>query len=180
MMTVVIGGSGSGKSEYAETYIQGLGSEFQKYYLATMQVFGEEGRKKVLRHRELRKDKGFITIERTVSVENAISDMRDPEHACILLECMSNLAANEMFQADTMFTADVVTEKVMKSISILEEQCTHLIVVTNNIFEDGIQYDKSTMEYLRALGQINTELCKRADEVVEIVVGIPLVIKKGK
>lgn len=180
MMTVIIGGSGSGKSEYAEHYIQGFGSEFQRYYLATMQVFGEEGRKKVLRHRELRKGKGFITIERTDSVEDAINDMQNPEKACVLLECMSNLTANEMFRAETMFSADVVAENVMKSIHVLKEQCAHLVLVTNNIFEDGIRYDEGTTEYLRALGRINTELCKKADEIIEIVVGIPLVMKKGK
>ena len=34
-----------------------------RYYIATMEVFGEEGRKKVERHKKLRQGKGFITIE---------------------------------------------------------------------------------------------------------------------
>ena len=36
------------------------------------------------------------------------------------------------------------------------------------------------MEYIQALGLINERLASMADEVVEVVVGIPLLIKGGK
>ena len=49
----------------------------------------------------------------------------------------------------------------------------------NNVFEDGIVYDTSTMEYLRALGSINVRLAERSDVVVEVIAGIP-VARKGK
>ena len=54
------------------------------------------------------------------------------------------------------------------------------MIVTNNVFEDGINYDATTMEYIRAMGSINEKLALMADEVVEVVVGIPLTIKEGK
>ncbi|MDE7272450.1 MAG: bifunctional adenosylcobinamide kinase/adenosylcobinamide-phosphate guanylyltransferase, partial [Lachnospiraceae bacterium] len=69
MMTLIIGGSGSGKSSYAERCAVSLSqmeeeqkAECRKYYLATMQVFDgdAEGRRKVDRHRQLRWNKGFI------------------------------------------------------------------------------------------------------------------------
>ena len=63
MMVLIIGGSGSGKSAYAEEYIGRIAGKGNKYYLATMQVFDEEGKKKVSRHQRLRKNKGFLTIE---------------------------------------------------------------------------------------------------------------------
>ncbi|MDE7428998.1 MAG: bifunctional adenosylcobinamide kinase/adenosylcobinamide-phosphate guanylyltransferase, partial [Lachnospiraceae bacterium] len=48
MMILVIGGSGSGKSSYAEEVAGSVSEEdMKKYYLATMQIFDEEGRKKV-------------------------------------------------------------------------------------------------------------------------------------
>ncbi len=46
MMVLIIGGSGSGKSAYAEEYIGRIAGKGNKYYLATMQVFDEEGKKK--------------------------------------------------------------------------------------------------------------------------------------
>ena len=66
-MILVTGGSGCGKSSYAENRIQELAraQDGTIYYLATMQVYGEEGRRKVQRHIELRRGKGMITVEQT-------------------------------------------------------------------------------------------------------------------
>ena len=44
---MINGGSGSGKSAYAEECIVRMSQGLSRYYLATMQVYGEEGRKKV-------------------------------------------------------------------------------------------------------------------------------------
>ena len=72
---------------------------------------------------------------------------------------------------------EVVTEKIVKEIETLNKKVTHLVIVSNNVFEDGQVYDKTTMAYIRAMGRINEMLADMADEVVEVVVGIPLVIK---
>ena len=61
MFTLVTGGSGSGKSEYAESLVDSWNDP--KIYIATMMPFDEETRKKIQRHREMRRDKGFITLE---------------------------------------------------------------------------------------------------------------------
>ena len=45
-MILVIGGSGSGKSAYAEKVALECQKEKRHFYLATMHVFGEEGPKK--------------------------------------------------------------------------------------------------------------------------------------
>ena len=60
MITLVLGGSGSGKSAYAEHLLDG---KTNKYYIATMQVYDAEGEKKVARHRRFRAGKGFVTME---------------------------------------------------------------------------------------------------------------------
>ena len=53
-MILVIGGSGSGKSAYAEKVALECQKEKRHFYLATMHVFGEEGQKKVERHKRMR------------------------------------------------------------------------------------------------------------------------------
>ncbi len=63
MITLVTGGSGSGKSEYAEGLILDSSCS-RRFYVATMIAYGKEGRDKVERHRMLRQGKGFITIEK--------------------------------------------------------------------------------------------------------------------
>lgn len=51
-MIVVMGGSGSGKSAYAEQLVMEQ-PERNRYYLATMRIYDAEGEKKVVRHRRM-------------------------------------------------------------------------------------------------------------------------------
>ena len=51
MFSLIYGGSGSGKSAFAEQAVCTLAKDQKKYYLATMQIFDEEGQKKIERHR---------------------------------------------------------------------------------------------------------------------------------
>lgn len=176
MMTLIIGGSGSGKSAYAEDSIVSLSKDRKKYYIATMQIYDEEGEKKMERHRILRSGKGFSTIEQPVDIEKAAEKMEDGERTA-LLECISNLTANEMFSGEVPETEEVITEKIVGGIASLNRKLTHLVIVSNNVFEDGNVYDDTTMAYIRAMGRINQKLAELADEVVEVVVGIPFMIK---
>ena len=176
MMTLIIGGSGSGKSAYAEDYMVSISEDRKKYYIATMQIYDEEGKRKVERHRMLRGGKGFSTIEQPIDIGKAAEKMEDGERTA-LLECISNLTANEMFLGEIPGTEEVITEKIVGEIAVLNRELTHLVIVSNNVFEDGNVYDKTTMAYIRAMGRINQKLAEMADEVVEVVVGIPIVIK---
>ena len=177
MMTLILGGSGSGKSAYAENYIQNISQNRKKYYLATMQVYDEEGRKKIARHQKMRSGKGFFTIEQPKTIENALEKMEAGEKTA-LLECMSNLIANEMFSGEMINKQAAVTEKVAKGMLALRDELTHFVIVSNNVFEDGRVYDETTMEYIRAMGKMNEILADMADEVIEVVVGIPFTVKE--
>lgn len=176
MMTLIIGGSGSGKSVYAEDYMVSISEDRKKYYIATMQIYDEEGKRKMERHRMLRGGKGFSTIEQPVDIGKAAEKM-EAEDRTALLECISNLTANEMFSGEAPETEEVIIEKIVGGIAVLYRELTHLVIVSNNVFEDGNVYDKTTMAYIRAMGRINQKLAEMADEVVEVVVGIPIVIK---
>mgnify|MGYP000447167111 CR=1 FL=1 len=67
MFHLITGGSGSGKSEYAEQKLMEYASHSKRnkkrYYIATMMPFGKETEEKIARHRRLRAGKGFETIE---------------------------------------------------------------------------------------------------------------------
>ena len=186
MIHLVIGGSGSGKSEYAENLLEDSPG---KYYIATMQVYDAEGRKKVARHQRLRAGKGFQTIEQPRNMHKAAEivtrDRKETENEA-LLECMSNLVANEMFGGETEDSAsrmsetereDFLVEKVTGGIRTLAEKLDKLVIVSNNVFEDGISYDAQTMSYIRVLGRVNQELARMADHVTEVIVGIPVKVK---
>ena len=193
MITLVTGGSGSGKSAYAESLLSSC--EGIRYYIATMQIYDAEGEKKVERHRKLRAGKRFLTIESPMNVgkiefacageveqaqyrqeaERKVQGSSEKKSA--LLECMSNLTANEMFTKDGMKSEEEVVEKIVSEMQTFSQKLDNLVIVTNNVFEDGVIYDAGTMEYLKALGRINAALARLADRVAEVVVGIPVELK---
>ncbi len=55
-----------------------------------------------------------------------------------------------------------------------------MVIVTNEIFSDGILYEGESEKYKEQLGQINSMLAEMADSVVEVVYGIPVWHKGGK
>lgn len=175
MVTLILGGSGSGKSAYAEDYLLRMAADKKKYYIATMQVWDAEMQAKVDRHHRLRQGKGFTTMEQPTALEQAVTQM-EPGGAA-LLECMSNLTANEMFSGEQPTDRQTVIEKILWGVEVLKKQADPLVIVTNNVFEDGIVYDSATMEYIEALGRINERLAAEADEVVEVTAGIPQRLK---
>ena len=178
MIHLVTGGSGSGKSAYAEKLVTEQYKGDSKYYIATMRVYDEEGKARIERHRQMRSGKGFTTIEQPVCIEEALTKIVKWEgKQCVaLVECMSNLAANEIFQEEEIRPYAAV-ERILKGIKTLSKHFHGLVIVTNNVFEDGIEYDAGTQEYLKALGQINEGLASMADRVTEVVVGIPVPLK---
>lgn len=177
MMTIIIGGSGSGKSAYAEEYIALRSGGMPMYYFATMQVFDEEGRKKAERHQKLRAGRGFLTVEEPRFPGRA-ADLLAAGEKAVLLECMSNLVANAMFSEETPRSAAEVAEEILRETERLKAAVSCLVIVTNNVFEDGIVYDETTTEYIRALGKINEMIAGAAEEVIEVVAGIPVFLRK--
>ncbi len=170
MLYLITGGSGSGKSAYAEAVVQRLGNT-PRLYIATMYPFDGECRERIRRHRAMRAEKGFETLE----CYTGLKDAEVSGYGTVLLECMSNLAANELYQEGGAGRQCV--EAVLEGVRRIREQCVHLVIVTNEIFSDGIEYDPETRRYQQDLAVINRELASMADVVVEVVYSIPLVHK---
>ena len=84
MFVTVTGGSGSGKSAFAEEQILKF-PEKNRLYIATMVCFDEESRQRVKRHRKMRKEKHFDTLECPTDLVH----VRIPKDTAVLLECMS-------------------------------------------------------------------------------------------
>ena len=178
MMTLVIGGSGSGKSAWAEDLLASCPAGKRAYYVAAMRVSDEESGERVQRHRRMRAGKGFLTLEQPTDAHRAAERMEGrPEDRAALLECVSNLTANEMFSVWPPLPEEEAAGKLLADLERLERAVSHLVVVTNNVFEDGRIYEETTMAYLRAMGRINAGLARRAERVVEVVYGIPLFLK---
>ena len=171
MLELVTGGSGSGKSAYAESRICEYNRQAPKplFYIATMFPYGEETEKKIERHRILRKGKGFETLEWYTGLKLHLEE-GSLQGTDVLLECMSNLVANEMYmESGAGCHAD---QAILEGIQELNRQCANVVIVTNEVFSESVPDSPEMKEYKRILGRINCEIAVMADQVTEVIYGI--------
>ena len=169
MLTLVLGGSASGKSEYAESLV--LQTTGPRFYLATMQVWDAECAARVEKHRRMRAEKRFETVECPLHLDAVCL----PARGTALLEDLGNLTANELY--DPAGAGEQAAEAILAGLDSLAAQCENLIVVSNEVFSGGADYAGDTERYLLALARVNNAFAARADRVVRVVCGIPVYYK---
>ena len=171
---LVIGGSGSGKSAYAEKFLLAQAGG-RAVYLAAMENTGDEAQQRIARHRAMRAAHGaaagrtFVTIERPVGIGGA--DLLPGD--AVLLEDLGNLLANEIWLPEGAGW-DGAAARILSGIRTLLDRSPLLVVVSGDVFADGGGYDGDTMAYIRLLGGLHCALAALAERTVEVVCGIPL------
>ncbi|MCR4963915.1 MAG: bifunctional adenosylcobinamide kinase/adenosylcobinamide-phosphate guanylyltransferase [Firmicutes bacterium] len=170
MNILITGGAGSGKSTYALQCLRGLPGP--RYYAACMKPADAAEWAAVARNRRERQGMGITTIE----TYHCAGLLAIEPGASLVLECLCNLLANEMFGGRN---ADVqAADRIEESLLRLAATCGDLLVVTNEIGGDGVAYDEDTMAYIQALTRLNRRLAQAFDQVWELVCGIPC-LRKG-
>lgn len=175
---LVWGGSGSGKSAWAERKLLAEAAAVpysRTVYLATMETSSPEAAARIARHRAMRARHGagagraFVTVERTVDIGGAAVEPGD----FVLLEDLGNLLANEIW-SPAGAGPEGAEERILSGIRALLDRAALLVAVSNDIFADGGGYDPGTTAYIRALGRLHRRLAADAEQAAEIVCGIPL------
>ena len=180
-MIVVYGGTASGKSEVAENIATELSrkSGEKLFYLATMESQSEAAQVRIKHHKELRKDKGFHTIE---EMFNPVGRAREVENGIVLVECVSNLVANILFEkyGDTIpknASLEQDAKDIFDSVARLASYVNELIVVTNNVFNNGKNPYEWSDRYMYVLALVNRHLADRSDTFIEVTYGIGNLLK---
>ena len=177
-LILVTGGSGSGKSAFAERTLLSQ-AEGRPVYLATMAAGDGESLRRIARHRAMRARHGaaagktFVTVERPVDIGGAAVEEGD----CVLLEDLGNLLSNEIWSPAG--AGEKAEEAILAGIGALLEQAALLVVVSNEIFSDGETWTGDMERYVRGLGRLHQALARQAETVVEVVCGIPVYHKGG-
>lgn len=171
MKILLLGGSKSGKSLFAQSLVRSLAKGGPMYYWATMEPVDGEDRARIARHLTERDGWGFATVEKGKNLREALPLAPG---ASVLMDSATALLANEMF-AETM-NPDAA-EKAAAEILAVGEAVENLVCVCDDIFRDAGRYDEWTERYRKGLGTICCRLAARFDAVCEVAGGIPLVHK---
>ena len=182
-LILVTGGSGSGKSAWAEKTLLAQ-ARGRAVYLAAMENDGSpEAAARVARHRAMRARHGqeagleFLTVERPMDVGGAAVEPGDS----VLLEDLGNLLANEIWSAPGAPSpaggrVKRAEERIFSGICALLERVELLVAVSCDVFADGVEYDAETTAYIRSLANLHRRLAPLACQAVEVVCGIPIIV----
>ena len=128
----------------------------------------------------MREGKGFCTVECYLDLKKQLIGLFDEEkQACkplVLLECMSNLAANELYEENG--AGENSAEIIMEGIRFLVDHSCLLVVVTNEVFAESVPDSPEMTVYKEVLGTVNCRMAGMADQVTEVVYGIPVEVKR--
>ena len=166
MLVFISGGVRSGKSSYGEKLADELAGG-RKIYLATSEPYDSEMEARIMHHQEQRRGKGFHTIEKSRDVGELIGQINEGD--TILLDCLGNLLANEMFGNEKPVSDTAA--RICSDIFMLNAKAANLIVISNDIFSDGCRYQDSVIEYIDELARIHIEIVKASDIAIECVFG---------
>ncbi len=184
MIHLVTGGASSGKSSFAEQLACTLGDA--RFYVATMEPHSAEARERIARHRKLRAEKRFETIER----QRDLAGLALPPaaaHGVVLLEDIGNLAANELFGAEPFGDPESESwedpegafERIMDGIAHLNGHCSHLVVVTCEVGSAERPTEPGMRSYTALIGRVNCTIAAQAATVHECVASIAQPLKGG-
>jgi adenosylcobinamide kinase/adenosylcobinamide-phosphate guanylyltransferase len=175
-LTLVTGGSRSGKSRWALEKILGYP---RKFFLATAVATDQEMERRIARHQEERAP-DFATIEEPVSLARALRE-KAPFADAILVDCLTFWLNNlfHYFGDGSQKISARILQEIDEFFKVLDTRPTSLILVTNEINMGVIPADRPSRHFVEEQGRLNQEVARRADEVIFMVAGIPQVLKKN-
>jgi adenosylcobinamide kinase/adenosylcobinamide-phosphate guanylyltransferase len=176
-IVLVVGGSRSGKSDYAQELAEA--GTCERYYLATCpppQGDDPEMAARVAAHQRRRQDRGWQMREEAVDLASLVQIL--PGGATLLIDCLSLWLSNLLY-ADADGRLDEVRVAVLAAELLAAGRAREgqLIMVANEV-GCGLVPELALARRFRDLaGRCNQVMAAGADQVVQVVCGIPVIIK---
>lgn len=165
---VITGGQRSGKSGYAQQLAKDLSPN--PVYAATSRIWDEEHRCRIERHQRDRGEE-WETVE-----EEKYLYRHDFSGKVVVVDCVTLWCTNFFFDSDGAVEESL--DEIKKSFDQLVRQDAVFIFVTNEIGCGGMPENSVQRKFTDLQGWVNQYIASKADEVVWMVSGIPVTIKK--
>lgn len=176
MIVFITGGAKNGKSSLAQRLAVELAKGGPHYYIATMIPVDEEDRERIRRHVADREGLGFETVECGRDILSCLSNV--DKRGSFLLDSATALLMNELFIPPDYRLNPTAGEKCVDELVAFAKSVANIVVVSDYIYSDALQYDEVTETYRRALAMIDRRLAAVSDVVLELTAG-NVVVHKG-
>ena len=165
-VTLVLGGARSGKSRYAETVV--MGSPPPWIYIATAEPFDDEMRARIGEHKS-RRGEQWQTVDAPTDLAGAIEDA--PRDRTVLVDCLTLWLSNLMHaEADL----DEATDELVMA---LDGYGAPVVFVSNEVGLGLVPETPLGRAFRDAQGRLNMRMAERADRVILMAAGLPLLMK---
>lgn len=166
-VTLVLGGARSGKSVHAESLLDRHTG--RRTYLATAEIRDDEMAARVKLHRD-RRDRDWGLVEEPLALSEKLVAETE-KGAAVLVDCLTLWLSNLM-----LASRDIDQECAALDAAL--GQCGGPVILVANEVGLGIVPDnKLAREFRDHAGRLNQRMAARANHVVFIAAGLPLVLK---
>ena len=177
----ISGGVRSGKSRFAEARATAE-SERERaslHYIACGQPTDSEMKARIEHHQQDRASANvpWETVECPTDIGSVAAHLNG--NAVVLLDCVTTLLSNELFQDVDWADAteqERIQKKIKADISVVSESCRTLIIVSNELGNEPLRTDLVRV-YARLLGELHQWIVETADEAILVEAGIPQYMK---
>ncbi len=165
-LTLVLGGAASGKSAFAEQLC--FQTHKPRVYVATAQAFDDEMRAKISDHK-IQRGADWTTIEAPLDIAQALAGRTSGE--VILLDCAT------LWLSNVLLSERPLDEDVARLSAALTTCPASVVVVSNEVGAGIVPDNKLARQFRNAQGRLNQTLAAQADLVVQVIAGLPQVLK---
>lgn len=182
---LILGGARSGKSTMAERMAREIGGRVT--YLATAQPLDEEMRRRIESHQAAR-PQGWRTVEEPLELGEAVKRAA-PDSDVLLVDCLTLWLSNHLCQIQAPESSQEWHQGIERLATSLEQtlselagvarsEAVTLLLVSNEVGLGLVPATPLGRAYRDLLGLVNRRLAAEADQVLLMVAGLPLDVKR--
>jgi adenosylcobinamide kinase/adenosylcobinamide-phosphate guanylyltransferase len=175
-LTLVSGGCRSGKSDFAGQLAEQ--TEGRRLFIATSPCFDEEMKERIDRHRAVRANKGWQTVEEEFFPDRVILETDD--ETTILLDCLTLWISNLLLEREgkkEVLGEDKIIALAGQLLAACEKHNGSVIMVTNEVGLGIVPDNPLARKYRDLVGRCNQIIAGGADRVFLVSCGIPVQLK---